>query len=88
MVKFTKASKRDAKQTVTVRVPSFTGNKGESFWFVIKARHSENVYWVKFTANRKDGSTLKTTEWPKRFLTPSVGSPVDYDVISIFEGHE
>ncbi len=84
---FTKASKRDAQQTVTVRMPLGL-KKDEGVWLVIKARHSENVYWVRFKCNRQNGSTLKTTEWPKRLLTPYVGSPVDYKVVAVFEAYE
>jgi hypothetical protein len=83
-VNFTKASSKDGSQVVTVRLEDRSIKQGDTVYLYIKARWSSNTYEVKFTCNRKDGSTLKTTEWPKRFLKPSVGSPVEYDVVDFF----
>ncbi len=79
-VKFTKASSRDGEQVVTCRIPEIKRKQGEIIHLVIKARWSDTLYYVLFESNRKDGSTLKTIEWPKRFAKPTVGSPVEYEV--------
>jgi hypothetical protein len=79
-VKFTKASNRDGDNVVTCRIPGLKRKQGKQICLIIKARWSDNLYNVLFTSNRKDGSTLKTIEWPKRFAKPTVGSPVEYEV--------
>lgn len=81
---FTKASAKDSETVVTTRLGNRQLKQGDVVYLYIKARWSRNTYEVKFTCNRKDGSTLKTTEWPKRFAKPSVGSPVEYDVVDYF----
>jgi hypothetical protein len=81
-VRFTKASSRDGDRVVTCRL-AVDRQQGDHVMLVIKPRWSNNWHYVMFTVNRKDGSTLKTTEWPKRFAKPSVGSPIDYEVVTI-----
>jgi hypothetical protein len=85
---FTKASRKDGETVVTTRLGNRALKQGAVVYLYIKARWSRNTYEVKFTCNRKDGSTLKTTEWPKRFAKPSVGSPVEYDVVDFFVYHQ
>jgi hypothetical protein len=83
-VSFTKASKKDGVNVVTVRPDNSVDiTYGEIVYLGIKARWSDTIYTVKFKCNRQDGSTLKTTEWPKRFAKPSVGKPVEYNVVFI-----
>lgn len=80
-MKFSKASSKDGDQVVTARCAGWNVKCGQSVILIVKARWSNSTYTVKFTCNRKDGSTIKTTEWPKRFAKPSIGEPVEYEVI-------
>lgn len=83
-LKFTKASNNDGNGVVTLRTVRLVPLKqGETVYLFIKARWSDSVHVVKFVCNRSDGSTVKTTEWPKRFAQPSVGNPVEYKVVEV-----
>ena len=81
---FYKASEKDGKNTVTVNLGA-TVPQGKEVYLCIKARHSNALAWVLFYSNRRTGRTLKTTSWPKRFAKPTVGNPVEYEIVNVIE---
>jgi hypothetical protein len=78
-----KASKKDSSSRVTIITKEILLGLAQGQKMILGFRYHGADYEVVFYANRKTGTTIKTTSWPKDLPTLTIGKSLTLNNVSV-----